>query len=297
MNQPKRILLTGHTGFIGRKVLPRLQKALSKNDTLYALGRRDVGKYKGTTKYLKADIRDRVALAGVLANCPPFTHVIHLAAVSTQDADPFETYETNLRGTLNLAALVSEYTRFVFASSAAVFGDKLEQAPSEEDGHAPTTVYGSSKSLAETTLRSINRRLVILRPVAQVGTGATHGLLKDVIKKLQSNDPVLELRGDCPGSAKPFLHVSDTAKSIVQIALGGACRPYHLSPSDCLTVDRVARIAMEEMNIHKQLCWLGSGSTYRGDQKVVRLTPSDSPYTQFCASEEAVRRAVRDYRK
>lgn len=295
MNPPKRILLTGHTGFIGRKLLEILNHKLDKNDTLWCLGRNPPK--TGSARFLEADLRNAGQVRCALAGAPRFTHVVHLAAVSVQDAEPFETYETNLRGTLNLAACIPAWTRFTFVSSAAVFGDKLRDAPDENVVHAPTTVYGSSKSLAEMVLLESRKRLAIVRPVAQVGPGATHGLLRDVIKKLKSKkEDRLELRGDCPGSAKPFLHVSDTAASIASIALGCACRTYHLAPADCMTVDRVARVAMEELGITKQIVWLGSGTVYRGDQKVVRLAPSDSPYAQFCPSEEAVRRAVRDCR-
>lgn len=295
----KHILLTGWTGFVGRRVFALLGDRAGRRDTVYCLGRsafQPPVRLPGgaTARFLRADLADAGQVAAAVSALPRVTHAVHLAAVSTQDADPVETVRVNVRGTLGLAACLGPYTHFLFASSAAVFGDRLADAPREDDPHAPTTVYGETKSLAELYLRHRCRRLCVVRPVAQVGAGATHGLLRDVIAKLKSDSPCLELRGDEPGSAKPFLHADDTAAALVELCLGGVEGTFHLSPGadDCMTVARVARVAMEVLGLAKPIRWLGTQSLYRGDQRVVRLTPSGRARLRFCPSEEAVRRAV-----
>lgn len=296
-NRARKVLLTGWTGFLGRHVFDILCRTLTNNDELYCLSRRS--SLKGITvlpanaklTFLTGDISDKTSLAKALVNIPRLTHVIHLAAISTQDADPLETFKTNVTGTINLAKLTPPQVKFVFASSAAVFGDKLRDAPSEDESHAPTTLYGATKSACEEILASISARLTVVRLVAQCGPHATHGLVNDVFEKLMSPSETLQLRGDEPGTAKPFSLVTDTAEEIVRLCWNGPDRTYHLCPDDCITVAKVARIAMEVTGVKKPVSWLGTKSLYKGDNQVVRLKPTGLPCPKFRSSAEAVEMA------
>jgi UDP-glucose 4-epimerase len=103
--------------------------------------------------YYNADIRDSKAITQIFLDERPDT-CIHLAAkISVADSikNPDETMNINVKGTLNVleACRNSQVNNFVFASSAAVYGDARELPISENASMTPLSPYGKSKMLAE----------------------------------------------------------------------------------------------------------------------------------------------------
>ncbi|MBC1554023.1 NAD-dependent epimerase/dehydratase family protein [Listeria booriae] len=150
----KRFLITGGCGFIGSQVLKNLIKTpheifvidnLSTGDWSWILERRIDLKI--------CDIRSKDAL-NYIANVAPH-YVIHLAAqtdiptsIEQQQLDA----DINILGTLNVLLAckkVANFERFVFASSAAVYGNNADLPLNEESQKQPRSPYGMSKSICE----------------------------------------------------------------------------------------------------------------------------------------------------
>jgi hypothetical protein len=107
--------------------------------------------------------------------------------------------------------------------------------------------------------------------VANVGGGATHGVLPDIVRKLRSPDPELVLLGAAPGSSKPYAYVGDTAKFMVECGL----KPdkhilANVGPDDHLTIEYMALLAMDYLKIKKRIRW-DVKANWRGDNRVVKI--------------------------
>jgi nucleoside-diphosphate-sugar epimerase len=119
-----------------------------------------------------------VRLPITLARAEPFDRVYNLAAVHrTPGHEPFEYYEANVRGALNIADWMQAggESELCFTSSIAVYGPS-EELKSERTPSSPTSDYGRSKLLAEEIFgrwqtSAPGRKLVVIRPAVVFGPG------------------------------------------------------------------------------------------------------------------------------
>jgi len=158
-----KILVTGGMGYIGshtvielieagydvvildnlnnssEKVLPRLEKIC-----------------KQPIPFVKADARDRTALDKVFRE-HKISSVIHFAglkAVGESVEKPLEYFDNNLNSTLTLlqAMRAADVKRFVFSSSATVYGDPHTVPIREDFPLSVTNPYGRTKLMCEEIL-------------------------------------------------------------------------------------------------------------------------------------------------
>ncbi len=163
------LLLTGASGLVGSRLLPRLTQS---GFDCRALVRADVALPPGTAAVL-GDLADpdslREAVKGVDA-------VVHLAALfRTDDQDAI--WRANLDGTRNLVEAVHTYVpgaRFVMASTGNVYDADAARPALETDACSPTAAYPASKVAAEKVLRDSGLTWSILRLPFVYGDGDGH---------------------------------------------------------------------------------------------------------------------------
>jgi UDP-glucose 4-epimerase len=111
--------------------------------------------------FRKCDIRDKKTLSNVLDEFPEISSCIHFAglkAVGESVAKPLLYYDCNIGGTVNLLELLSErgIKKFVFSSSATVYGEP-EMLPLLESARLQATnPYGRTKLFVEEILRDVH---------------------------------------------------------------------------------------------------------------------------------------------
>jgi UDP-glucose 4-epimerase len=163
--------------------------------------------------------------------------VIHFAGsvvVPESMRDPLAYYRNNTMTTRSLlnAVVKCDVSRFIFSSTAAVYGNP-DQVPVPENAPTrPLSPYGSSKLMTEIMLHDVatahGMNYVVLRyfnvagadPLARIGlatAGATH-LLKIAVEAATGQRARIEVFGtDYPtpdGSCiRDFIHVSDLAQA------------------------------------------------------------------------------------
>ncbi len=148
-------LVTGGAGFIGSHLVEEL---LSQGREVVVLDDLSTGKIENLPEsdnltFIEGSITDRELLVN-LFDSYRFDTVFHLAAIASvfkSVEEPVETHRVNFDGTLYLLeeAKRAGVNKFVFASSAAVYGD-LPELPKREDMPVkPLTPYGVDKYASE----------------------------------------------------------------------------------------------------------------------------------------------------
>ncbi len=165
-----RVLLTGATGFIGRRIMRDLQA--HGYDVLVAL-RSPAMLPRGIAPIIVGDLGSNPHWEPVL-DC--VDAVIHTAAIAHTHGISDSVYEQiNTQATLDLANAAADagVARFIFLSSIrAQSGPTSDRLLIEADPPHPTDAYGRSKLNAENGLALIrDMDWVALRPVLVYGTG------------------------------------------------------------------------------------------------------------------------------
>ena len=152
--------MTGGAGYIGSHVVKLLGDAGHKVTVLDNLstGRRDAVL---SGELLVGDLGDAALLDTVLGR-GQFEAVMHFAAsasVAESVQNPAKYYSNNVVATVALlkSMLRADVRKFIFSSSAAVYGHPQETPIDEETKCAPINPYGWSKWMVETILRDFAR--------------------------------------------------------------------------------------------------------------------------------------------
>lgn len=154
-----KLLVTGGAGYIGSFMVKHL---LDKGDSVLVLDNLERGKRQyvdGRATFIEGDIRNRDFLNSLFAE-NIFDAVLHFAGyISVEESvkEPEKYFENNVKGSKNLfsSALMNGTNKFVFSSSAAVYGNPSEIPIPETHLKNPTSPYGQSKLETEKTLEKL----------------------------------------------------------------------------------------------------------------------------------------------
>lgn len=147
------ILLTGGAGYIGSHVILEL---LSHGKNVVVVDNLSTGQaflVPGGVAFYKGDFADITLLEKIFKN-HSIDSVMHFAAMidaAESIKKPVEYRRENTEKTQILLNFCAEknVSRFIFSSSAAVYGNPLNPIVDEDTLCAPLTPYGSSKLMAE----------------------------------------------------------------------------------------------------------------------------------------------------
>ncbi len=163
------ILITGGTGLVGTRLLPRLVEA---GFDCRALVRAGKSVPAGVTA-VEGDILHASSLAAAMDGVDA---ILHLAAV-LRTSEPEQIWTVNVEGSRNLIAAAKEYApsaRLIMASTGLVYNDDGIRPAQEGDEVTPQRDYPASKVAAEKLLRESDLNWSILRFGFVYGEGDGH---------------------------------------------------------------------------------------------------------------------------
>lgn len=152
-----KVIITGGAGFIGSHLAEHLLAAghsVRIVDNL-STGKRENLPTHPQLDFVLGDIRDQGLVLEVTAGVDAIVHLAAVASVQASVDDPIGTHETNFDGTLHLleAARKNNIRRFLYASSAAVYGDNPRLPLPEDEIPNPLSPYAVDKLAGEYYLR------------------------------------------------------------------------------------------------------------------------------------------------
>jgi UDP-glucose 4-epimerase len=160
------VLLTGATGYIGSHTWLALQAAGFdvigvddfSNSSPEVLNR--LQRLAGRAPvFERLDITDAAAVEAMLQRhrIDAAVHFAAFKAVGESVAQPLAYYRNNIGGLVNVCAALQRHgiRRFVFSSSATVYGDPQQLPITEAAPLSATNPYGQTKLIGETLLRDL----------------------------------------------------------------------------------------------------------------------------------------------
>ncbi|MFW9919885.1 MAG: NAD-dependent epimerase/dehydratase family protein [Candidatus Thorarchaeota archaeon] len=210
-----KVLLTGATGFIGRKLANRL---VEEGHDIIAIVRStsNTAGLPESVEFRESDLLhdDRLEKAVEGAQV-----VIHLAAYfDFYPSDVDLLYQVNVEGTRNLmnACVGTDVERFIYGSTTEVIGPVRYPPGNEDTELLPQFDYSKSKVMAEKAIREITRDTglnhIILRPTGVMGEGDNYTAM-ELIEAINNKEvPVL------PGDGEKhimYTHVDDVIEAFV----------------------------------------------------------------------------------
>ena len=149
-----KYLVTGGAGFIGSHTVDQLlerEQRVVVLDNFSSGSRENLPKSHPLLEIIEGDIRDATAVAEA-AN--EVTHCLHLAAqvsVVKSLEDPVDSATHNILGFINVLNAIKKNNakRFVYASSAATYGNPKTLPLPEEEPLWPESPYGLEKQINE----------------------------------------------------------------------------------------------------------------------------------------------------
>ena len=221
-----KILVTGNLGQLGSYLSENL---MEKNYEVIGLDNKTNNCSILPDKLDKisqiGDIKDKKSVIKAIKNVDAVVHCAAQVSVEKSMIDPINDLENNVLGTLNLlkcAVDSNSIKRFVYISTAAVYGNPIKLPITEDHPKNPISGYGLSKLTAE---RYVNMfwqiyklPTVIIRPFNFYSERADpkspySGVITKFISRVKENQPPI-IEGD-GNQTRDFIHALDVVQMIV----------------------------------------------------------------------------------
>lgn len=217
----KKIAVTGAFGFIGSYISTEL---ISRGHSVLAIGRNQAGIKVEGAEVMEGDLFD-LDFMNVLDWRPDV--LIHLAGPAGVWKSWDDIRAETAHSVLLTAHMIEQWRkrpsmRFVFVSSAAVYGDHPEEPTYGEDlVHIPQSPYGVCKSASENLIRLMAQKkgleYAIARPFSVYGPGLRKQVVYDLTRRFLRGEDPLEIKSTGQ-EERDFVHVRDCAAILASLS-------------------------------------------------------------------------------
>ena len=233
-----KILVTGGAGYIGSVLVNKLIEQGHKVSVIDDLSNGFRENIDKRAKFTEGSILDKGNLDQALEGVEVVYHLAAKIRVEEGEAKPELYKKVNIEGTLDLikACVDKKINKFIFASTAAVYGDPEEFPVNENSKTNPVNVYGATKleidKYLEANAKNMGISTICFRFFNIGGAlktkegswlkikheGATH-LIPSILHS-SSNKPLLIFGNDWPTKdgtpTRDFVHVVDLADALIK---------------------------------------------------------------------------------
>jgi UDP-glucose 4-epimerase len=240
-----RVLVTGGSGFIGRRVVGAL---LAEGHEVTVVDLR--AHPDPAVRSVTGDLCDPgVAARAVTEDTGTIIHLAAVTSVLRSVDDPVSTYRLNVDATARLLELAREHSveSFLLASTNAVTGNVGSAVISEQTVLRPLTPYGATKAAAEMLLNAytaaygLKGAALRFSNVYGPGMAEKDSFIPRLMRAARNGEGV-QVRGD--GSMKrDVVHVDDIVQGIFVAWRSGHTGPLILASGTSVTVNEMVESA------------------------------------------------------
>ena len=261
MIKNNNILITGGAGFIGST----LANALLPDNKVIVLDDLSMGDFNNLDESInltkiEGNLVDKELLGKIFSE-NEFDYIFHLGAVASvadSVARPYETHQVNFDSTMTILEILrtrkSKLKRFVFSSSAAVYGDEPTLPKREESVIRPLTPYAIDKFASE-------KMAMIYNLLYDIPTSATRffnvygpnqnpespysGFISILVDRLK-NEKELTIFGNGE-QTRDFVYVEDVVNALLLIATSDKSRGqvYNVGTGLRITLNDLVKLSQE----------------------------------------------------
>jgi UDP-glucose 4-epimerase len=283
---PTRSFIAGGAGFIGshltRELLGRDDHEVVVFDNLSSGSVSHLEEFQDDPRLqlIEADLQELDKVVAAMAGAD---HVYQLAAnpdVAAAVTEPAIDFWQGTYLTHNVieAARINGVPRITYASGSGVYGDLAATEVDEESGPLiPVSTYGASKLGCEAMLAAYTHMFgihaVAFRFANVVGTGQTHGVTYDFVRRLLDDPTRLRILGD-GSQSKSYIHIDDVVSAILTATDldWHGFEIFNAGSGEHVTVTEIAELVSERMgltDVHYE--YVGGPRGWKGDVPVVRF--------------------------
>ncbi len=268
----KNALVTGGAGFIGSHMADRL---LAECNSVTVFDNLTAGKLNNMEKhkdhFAMSDLRDKAAVEKAISGTDIIFHFGANASVPYSVDNPRYDFETNALGTFNLleAALDSDVKKFVYASTAAVYGEPEHIPIPESHPLNPVSPYGASKLAGERAGFAFKETYGLdfsaIRIFNTYGPRQPRYVMYDFIHKLKKDPSLLEVLGTGE-QVRDYCYVSDMVEAFMLVAKKGA-GVYNAAGGRPISIKELAELMVGIISPGARIKY--GGKTWKGDIKTL----------------------------
>jgi UDP-glucose 4-epimerase len=261
MPKELNVLVTGGAGFIGSHLVDRL---VSRGYNVKVLDNLSTGNLSniqghidnGNVEFVKGDITNLEQVKICMQDIDAVFHLAAQISVPLSMKDPEFTYETNVKGTINLLSSLASKNpqgKFVFISSCAVYGEPQYLPVDEKHPTNPISPYAESKLLGEYYTLGFNQNRLLKTAALRFfnvygvrqGLNDYSGVMTKFIDRLKQNQS-LTIYGD-GSQTRDFVHVTNIVDAIVACLENPNAQGqvFNIGTGNALTIEDLAKNLIE----------------------------------------------------
>ena len=208
----KKILITGHTGFIGQHMV----EVLKQKYEIIGVSRKNTGI---KIKNLKKDVR-KITMKDIPEEIDCIIHLASLTDVQYCQQNPLECFDVNITGTQNVLEIARQKkSKFIFMSSSHVYGIPKKLPISENNQTNPMSTYSHSKVIGEMLCNAYSKNYDLDISIARIfSVYGAHSPQHQVITKILNHlifQKKLQLGNLFP--KRDFIHIQDVISAIITL--------------------------------------------------------------------------------
>lgn len=304
-----KAFITGGAGFIGSALTHHLLKQ-GNFVTIYdnfSSGRKNTFQDNKNLRVIKGDVLNLHYLEKSLKGS---TIVFHFSANADVRRSVVKTdfdLKQGILATYNILEAMRRVgvDKIVFPSSMTVYGFAKNSRPvSENNGpNLPISLYAASKLASEGLISAYSKtfglQAWILRLANVVGSGMTHGVIFDLINKLQNNKEELSVLGNGT-QRKPYIDVEDVVGSTFFLLKQAKDKVnlFNVGNSDTVSVKEIVKFIIKTSKLkntkvyyEKQKAgWPGDVTEFKLDNRKLRNLGYKIQYN----SSQSIQKAIND---
>ena len=262
-----KYLVTGAGGFIGSHVCDYL--ASQKDNEVTAVGRFTLDKNSDKLRHvstLAGMTLPDARFEALIKKCQPdvLVHCAGMASVKKSMELPYTDFQRNVdlcAYTLDMLRFHAPECKFIFLSSAAVYGNPSVLPIDESFISAPISAYAFHKQMCETLVREYSElfgiRYAILRVFSAYGERLNKQILYDLCRKMTDPD-LSEVQVIGTGNeSRDFIHAQDIAQAIQCISTVDSYPVVNVANGIQIKISEVVDLLYKNLNCDKAVVYTG----------------------------------------